>query len=343
MAIYLSLFLYHLLAFVTKNKLLFGLSFLVLFILMAFRGVEVGTDTLSYERIFNYITDTGDLRHIEPLFRWLIIIVKYFGGDYRTFLVVCSLLTLLPIYYIASDFLKSPLLLILLYISFYYYLFSFNILRQGMASSICSLSIYLFIRQYIVGESIRFKTVFSSVVLLLIAVLIHYSCLIVVPSILVFILVRKFKSNIALICMVTFAIIIGVFGHQIVFSISSELSEYDIAYESNLIGTLLMCLLQLALFCFMLFILRKKDSYFYAYVVFLLLFCVSIRLPYSNRAYFPVIIMNLLFFARILEDNRVVRSDRFFINIIVVLYLLLTYLRNLLPNIGEVLPYSFDF
>src|SRR5690554_4701797 len=136
-----------------KQAALLFFSFSLLFFLSAFRDVTVGTDTLHYEQYFFEISSgTEWLRlAIEPAWVLLNDFVIYFDGSFRHVIVFSTLLTLLPVYYVASRHSKNPMFTVFLYCTLYFYWYSFNITRQSIAFGLILVSmIFILNRRYVI-------------------------------------------------------------------------------------------------------------------------------------------------------------------------------------------------
>src|SRR5699024_7439203 len=151
MYIYISLYVFLLIGvFLEKNKQRFHLtvSFLILFFLSAFRDISIGTDTESYEGIFNRVLLGGQIVQ-EAGWYYFNKVVVLLGGDFRWVLILSSLLVITPIYRVSRRYSFNPCLSIFLFYSLYFYLQSFNIMRQIIAVSILLLFIpFLFDKKY---------------------------------------------------------------------------------------------------------------------------------------------------------------------------------------------------
>ncbi|WP_156913933.1 EpsG family protein [Brevibacterium album] len=117
----------------------------VLVLLAAGRGEEVGTDTSMYHRFFrevapNSLADSLERIPQEAGYVTLMYVVRQFTGDFQVFLLLCSLLTVVPVLMAIRRASSMPVLSLFLYIALSYYLLSFNGIRQSIAVSLVLLA-----------------------------------------------------------------------------------------------------------------------------------------------------------------------------------------------------------
>jgi hypothetical protein len=123
----------------------FGAIF-ILVCLAGFRATSVGTDTLTYKRVFDAIQlgiptiEAIESSPQEPGFAFLMLTVKQFGGDFTSFLFVTSALTVFAVFWGLARVSKNFTLSVLLYILMSAYLEQFNGIRQALAVSIIFLA-----------------------------------------------------------------------------------------------------------------------------------------------------------------------------------------------------------
>jgi hypothetical protein len=121
----------------------------VVFVLACFVGLRassVGTDTRNYERIFDALqlgipaTEAIQSSPQEPGFAFLMLTVKQLGGDFTSFLIVTSAITVFAIFFGLARVSKNFTLAVLLYILLSPYLEQFNGTRQALAVSLIFLA-----------------------------------------------------------------------------------------------------------------------------------------------------------------------------------------------------------
>lgn len=321
------IFLHLLTAKLKKSKSLLFLSFTVLFILLAYRGVTVGTDTQNYELQFKAIKNFGIL-NIEPLWLYLNKLVVYLGGDFKLVLIFSALLTLLPIYYVAYKKSPYPLLSILLYMTLYYYFFSFNIMRQGVAMSFGLLSLMFFIDE-------KWK---KSLLFLVIASLFHYSALILLPG-LVFIYFSERLKKIPFVVLQFFTLFIGLFFYQVLLSFATKYlySNYEIEQYLNFLGNFISALIINVIFFATSRIIKVKDKWFYLSLCFILVSNLLVRIPFGNRFGMFYGIVFIIYLPLLINNNTLEKKDKSLVFILIVLFALYSFYTNI--GKGEILPY----
>ncbi len=157
-----------------RNKLAMILFFSGFFILLAMRGLMVGADLQEYKLIFEkcHNSSFGDLNKLNweigyTFYNKIIASVFY---NYRFFLVITALITLIPIYMLYSREKSQSVLLIMVFINMPCFLMIFSGLRQAISISIGILAYFaLEKRKYI-----------RSVLLILLAVSFHVSAFVLV-------------------------------------------------------------------------------------------------------------------------------------------------------------------
>lgn len=312
-----------------KQDIFIAVSFILMFYILAYRGLSVGTDTLNYEMAFNNLSSGADWIRSELEFGWVFLndAVILFDGEFRDLLVISAALTLLPIFYVAKKYSYNPMLTILFYYLFYFYFYSFNIMRQSIAISIIFLSLAAFLNN-------RIKTFLFFIFL---ASTFHYSAFIFL-----FIYLAKIgweKKNIYLSLIVS--LLFGILGVDIFSKIISFVgySSYILDYEyGDVVGNLLFLLvINTILF---LFLLSEKNisiymKVFFIYVVFLNFL---IRIPFSARLILYFAICQILIYPYLLRNFNT--ND---INLKVLTYIFvvsMAYITFFLKfGEGEIVPY----
>ena len=151
---------------------LFWSLFLILFFLSAFR-VDTGTDYPNYVNLYRLIgSGDKDWLTIEPGFAILVQFLYGFSEDSRLFFLVTTAVIIGFFFRSFRDYSPYPIFSVFIFVGFYHYFNSLNIIRQYMAMSIV---IFLGTRFLIKGNQLKF---FASIVL---AALFHVSALIFFP------------------------------------------------------------------------------------------------------------------------------------------------------------------
>lgn len=158
------------------NKRIFNLfAVFCLFLVAAFRNFSVGTDTENYIFAFDYLNNHDTLyfvlfgweSHLELFYRALVFFIKKIGGDFRLLLIVQSILffVLLHVFF-RKNTKNEGMALLLMFVTYFYFQF-FNVSRQMLAISFCSLSYFMLMKGWIKSALVS---------LFLISYFIHTSC-----------------------------------------------------------------------------------------------------------------------------------------------------------------------
>lgn len=170
MAIYLLIALVLLLLRNTNNKYLVAAVFLVLFLVSAFRGVTVGTDTNNYYQLYK---GTAVSVRLEPGFALFFMGCRALGVPYRVILIIFAAIMFTLLYVFTYKEKKRPLMILLFFFLLGYCFSFFNVTRQVLAAGILLFAyrnrekqgnIYLFFL-YIVLAMMLHKSAFVGVIL----------------------------------------------------------------------------------------------------------------------------------------------------------------------------------
>jgi len=162
------------------NKACIIAFFSILIILLAFRSIEIGTDSKAYFITFNKISNLqfGNLLHFsekeEFLFYFLNKIVSYIGGDFQFFLLVCALISILPLLFLYKKEVNNSVLSISLFLIVAPFSIYFSGIRQSLALGVVAIA-FKFIKE---------KKIIPFLLLILMASYFHKSaifCLILYP------------------------------------------------------------------------------------------------------------------------------------------------------------------
>lgn len=311
-----------------KSKILLLLSFAILFILLAYRSVTVGTDTINYNIQFNVIKSFGFL-NIEPLWLYLNKFAIALGGNFQLVLVFASLLTLLPVFYVVNKKSPLPFLSIFLYLSLYYYFFSFNIMRQCIAMSFGLLSIMFF----------NDNKIKKSLFFLLIAVLFHYSAIVLIPGIIMIKFLSKLKA-LQLSLLQLFTLFIGVFFSTSIVSVSTKYfySNYNIEESLNFLGNFIVILALNILFYILGRLNKNKNQWYYFCLIFLYISNILALVPYGNRVVMYYGILFIIFFPLVLKDNLLEKKYNHLFFALIILFGVFNFFINF--GKGEIFPYT---
>lgn len=154
---------------ITDKKFLVSLISLQLFLILALRDITIGPDLPAYQEMYHYIgsiswnnllprlhffrtAELADLMGIESGYVILNWIIYQLNFSYHGFLVICSLLTILPVGFFIYRYSLNPSLSFLVYISTNLYFYNFGILRQSLAIGFLLLSVpFILKRNFLVS------------------------------------------------------------------------------------------------------------------------------------------------------------------------------------------------
>lgn len=306
-------------------------SFVFLFIFSAFRGFEVGTDTYNYLEYYERLSSGEDWVRIlaEPSWGLINDIAIYFFNDFKAVLIISTLLTLLPLYYVLYKYSKNPMFSLFIYLTSYFYLASLNITRQMMSASIGLIAIMMIIK----GRRLWF------IALVLIASLFHKSAL--------FFLVLLFVNRLPdkdsmLITLSVFATIIGIFGVELIIKIIN-LTPFGFYLQHFELGSKIGNLFYLIVFnIFAIFIMLTthiRDNYFKIFWLGLIITCLLVRIPFGDRISVSMNLFYLIFFPYYISHAYIGNKNYKIIAVITIVSFFLYQLTDSIGD-GEVFPYT---
>lgn len=120
-------------SFFKKNRMLLLASFILLLVVGGLRDFSVGTDTLNYLSLYNYGDNSEFTRGFEWGYTAVQMLVFFYLGDYA-FLVFIQMLLILTFFYIfILRESENPLFSVFCFVGLYFWLYSLNITRQYIA------------------------------------------------------------------------------------------------------------------------------------------------------------------------------------------------------------------
>lgn len=176
--LYFVLIIGMFLAFFMKNQRLSARIYTgILMVLASFR-YGIGADYFAYQYLYAqlYPNVVSELLYgyekQEAGFRALGSLVKSFGASYQIYLAVLAVMTLYFIYRISVEYSENPTLSLVVYYAFFYFVWVYSGLRQGLAMSV---GVYFLLRamdknknySFIMVSVLLFTIHTSSAVLLL--------------------------------------------------------------------------------------------------------------------------------------------------------------------------------
>ena len=129
-----------------EKRFFLFVSFFILLLFIAFRSVEVGTDTAAYYYIFDQLT-TSDETRFEPVFRWVNLLVYRLGGGPEVAMMLFGTVATLLVARFVMLYSPSYTLSLSLFLGLAFYFYNFNIVRQGVAIAITCTSIGCIVRR----------------------------------------------------------------------------------------------------------------------------------------------------------------------------------------------------
>lgn len=339
MIIYLFLYFLLLIGAYISERSIFVLYLIlaIMSFMIGFRGAEVGTDTMSYQMLYDNLGRDGYLGYPEPLFGLLCVGFNLIGLSFQssqTILIFISLcMTAHVIKYYSPNYCLSMFMMISLYFLFY----SMNIYREMVA---CFIMVYGL--NILFNEDLRWtKTKFIFV--LLIAATIHKASLFLLPVM----FVRKWNlSEMIIYFGIISSILIGVMDlGGAVFS-KLGLYEKDLAEYMRSGGRVVLALfLSLYWIIAFLYIYKKSDEvfkrsmytklFFYGIIINNLLVRQDMGLRLMLYFTIPLVIGIPLFVSR--TDNPLKTQA------IVISYSSLYFFVFLMANSADVVPYSLNW
>ena len=147
-------------------------------LLIAFRDLSVGIDTVQYEYNFSRINPdiltSGDFfSQREWGYKLIQAVIKLLGMDFRALLFVESVLYIVPVAYVIYKYSRNPYFSFFMFLAVDYYLFSMTAIRQSIALGITLLAF---------DQAVRNKK-FRFVITVLIASTFHTTALVFLPVI----------------------------------------------------------------------------------------------------------------------------------------------------------------
>lgn len=166
---------------ITINRKAFIIPCIVLITFATLRNYTIGTDTPTYTSFFRGSISV-DNYNFDPrvelgyqLFEYFILSIS---KQYFSLFLASSLIIVPSILYIIKKYSANYFISVYIYITFAFYTFYFNTLRQGIAIAICMLGIYYFVNKkflpyfFIILLASTFHI--SAWVMLLIYFIVHY-------------------------------------------------------------------------------------------------------------------------------------------------------------------------
>jgi len=185
-------------------------------LILVFRGVNGGKDTIKYYQAFSYMAEESDFSLssmyfayagngvpiVEPFFGIISLIIANLGGSFELYLYIYTFLCLCVLFFAYSRFTKNYILLFLLFLCSFTFVFLFgNAIRQAMAVSLITLALsYVFKMESLDTKERNNKKFY---LLCFFASLFHYFAIVFI----IFPLVNSLSMRVKFILLVTFMIL----------------------------------------------------------------------------------------------------------------------------------------
>lgn len=337
MIVYLLLYIFMIILLCFSKKTNVNrLSFLLVVTMIVIAGIRngIGTDYNMYKS-FYFFPNQPSANKVEWGFIKLIEVTKnIFNEKYYLFFLLCSTITLIPIFYIFKKKSKQPVFSLLLFTCLGFYTLSFNLIRQSIAISLVFYALKYIEEQ---NKSKYFITI-------IIAASFHITALIALP------LYYFSKSNIEKNKLKAFFLILlfaGMSFNPIFNYVVTNIPQYMIYknYSNTIagIGTYLVGLIYLVMIW--LSIIKKeqfvKNNFDNICLNTSIIAVPMVVLSFKNilfaRMIYYFFIPLLVPFTNIIYIFNIKKTQKIF-NIFLALALLIIYVLNII-NFNEVLPY----
>lgn len=309
------------------GKLLLFIVFVILFILLGFRSINVGTDTINYLEIFERI-NYYDNKEIEIGWKILNTSIFNIGIGYQGFIVLIAFITLLPVYITVKKHSVNPMFSIFFYYTLYFYFNAFNISRQALAVVIILAAMPLLLKDK--------KTIYILFVLL--ASSFHTTALVALPLV----VINKMPNYTLIYFLgVTLSLFIGIKGFTLLYSLAPETdyAHYAEAVDTSNLKAGMSFLLALNIFFFfVLFFIRERSTYFNLFFVYVMVTNITSKVPYGYRLVMYFSIAQVLFLPFFIRHNKFKGNWNIISIIAVILYSYLLFFRSY--GTGEIFPYD---
>lgn len=320
-------------------------SFLTLLFIISASRINVGTDTIGFEEKFNWIT-SGINTYMEAGFELLGKTVFQFGGNYQTFIFICTIPVFLMLHVVITNNINRLYWIysLFLFISTGLMFTSYNIFRQFIAMSFTFFAIEFFLKNKYIFTTICMVTAFyfhTSILFFLIVFLPLY-----------FLREKKYFKKLIMSIYIISLIFIFFDFRPIFIAIASLIPNGYTSYfdgrfmtDRSSMGVLKtffpssIFLLYMVLTSKETFLDRRKAIYsigFFLYVIFSNFFNGVIILIRLADYFYPFLIVGIIW---TIECTK--RWNRLFLTTIITLYYLsLMYFAYIAPNAMDILPYN---
>lgn len=334
MFLYNILVFSHLILLRSRSKIIMTISLVILVFICGYRSIEVGTDTLNYYLNFLRYEAGAPLRGTEPLWYLVNKTVIYFGGDFDALKISASFLTIAPFYYGIQKKSHFPLFSIFIFLTFYYYFYGFNIIRQCIACSWCFLGVVHY------DENKKFNL--KAYIYILIAFGFHFTSVLVLGLLFGYKMLKGGKVNLFFIQVLTMLIGLAFNGLFIIIA-RRFMEDYSSlsATEGSVITSLINVIILNIAFIVVSNFIKEKDKWFYFFFFFIVLTNLMIRVPFGNRFIMYAGITLTVFLPNLLDNIKLEKKYHLIIFGLILIYCYSRFIR--IVGSGEILPYVNTF
>lgn len=141
-----------------KDHIFLVCTFIHLGVITAFRGLNVGTDTLYYANGYKTLADSGSIYHhamsSSPVFIGYLKVVSFFFHGRNGYMISTALPILAGVFFIIKKYSRNYYMSVYLYLAFYFCFYSMNTTRHFLAIVMTLISFHLVNRKKTVGALI---------------------------------------------------------------------------------------------------------------------------------------------------------------------------------------------
>lgn len=310
-----------------ESKALLVISFVALFVIAGYREFHVGTDTKGYRMLFNRVKHGIEIRQ-ELLFQYMNKVILFFDGDFSTYLVVSSLLVLVPVFLVVKKYSVNPMLSVFFYYTLYIYFFSMNITRQAIAMGFVLWAITFLAR----------KKTWWFLALVCIAAGFHTTALSALLLLFAYKLPDKRDNLYYLISAITIGV--GILLSGFIFRTAGNIFGYLNYVDSFELGTMLGNFLYLLILnAFLFFIMtnaKERGFFFKMFFIFVMATNLLVRIPFGDRVVLYYALIQIIYLPYFIYNNKFKTND--LAALVVILY---TYVMFFLKfGAGGIMPYE---
>ena len=308
-----------------NEKLFLILSFFLLFILVGFRSMSTGSDTISYNYSFlaacKYKWKYLSLSRFEPGFNIFEILMSYITHNVRVFMLVISLVFNYFIYRFIKKYSKNYFLSVMMYICLLFFYDSMMFIRQFFAMIILMSFSYEYAQE---------KKLIPFVISVFIATQFHITSIV---GLLIYPIVnmKLNKKRVFFLIVLSLALLYSIASvSNTIFEILEWNYTYKVRDDSYSLANSLYFITYFIMFIYSYIIIKRKkyinsNEHFYLYVMLLssLICLVSIKMNVLSRVASYFTIFSITAFPNVLKENctkRFALSNTLFITTILILY-----------------------